>query len=68
MVDIRVLLRFYAAWIGSLLPTFRDNHSVPFQELRSPRTMPGTLGMHLYKEWCGRWLVLTARDVSPEGQ
>jgi len=68
MVDTYVLLGFYAALTGSFLSTFRDNLSIPFQELRSPRTMSGTAGTHLHREWCGRWLVLTAWVASQEGQ
>jgi hypothetical protein len=40
--ELFVLLGFYEAWIGSLLPTFRDNLSVPFEESSGPIRMPRT--------------------------
>jgi hypothetical protein len=41
--DIFSILGFYAAQIGRLLQTFKDNQLVPFSRVSNPRRMLGTI-------------------------
>jgi len=50
--EICALLASNAAQIGSLLPTFQDNLSVPYSRAKQSNNTVNT-GMQLYMKWCG---------------
>jgi len=51
---IFALLGDFAAWIGSYLPKFRGNFTVPSSRVKQVKKNAGNrLGAQVYREWCG---------------
>lgn len=47
--QIHVLLQFYAAWNGSLLPTFQVNLSVPYSRVQKSKKKARNIWLHCVK-------------------